>query len=395
MRLFHILPLLLLSISIILISCSDEPSSVGIDLIGSDYIVVKTFDSAVDTINQSSSFFKQVVPLGTSDWILVGKKQNTTASTLMKFIFSLPDSLKTDVLADNLNITNAWIQLRNKYSYTSADTLGTMNFTVHKVNSYWTYTSFTIDSLSKLQYETSDVSSNFIINDTSYTFNINNSLPLAWMKNSADNTVESNFGIYLEPTPSSDKIVGFQALTAFSSQAAKLYVVIEKAGAYVDTIGGIIAADVSLVDSPLPTLPEGLMCVQSSVSVNSKLTFDIGVLPPGLVINKAEIIISADTINGIKGSSYNNSLKLYYLTYADSLNTQGSPVTLLYSGGNYTGEITGFVRSWVSSKQNFGMLLQSGNQILGLDLFALKGSDYQEISERPRLRITYTQQRNK
>ena len=395
MKLFHILPLVLLSISLIFVSCSDEPSSVGIELIGSDYIVVKTFDSAVDTINQNSSYFKNVIPLGTSDWILVGKKQNTTAYTLMKFIFSLPDSLKTDVLADNLNITSAWIQLRNKYTYTSADTLGTMNFTVHEVNSYWTYTSFTIDSLPNLQYNASDVSSNFIINDTSYTFNINNSLPLAWMKNSADNTVESNFGIYLEPTSSSNKIVGFQALTAFSSQAAKLYVVVEKVGAYVDTISGIIAADISLVDSPLPTLPSGLMCVQSSVAVDSRLTFDIGVLPPDLVINKAEIIITADTINSIKGSSYNNSIKVFYLKSEDSLDILGSAITLLYSEGNYTGDITGFVRSWVSSKQNYGMLVQAGNQILGVDLFALKGSDYQEISERPRLRITYTRQMNK
>jgi hypothetical protein len=29
-----------------------------------------------------------------------------------------------------------------------------------------------------------------------------------------------------------------------------------------------------------------------------------------------------------------------------------------------------------------------------LDLFALKGSDYTNISERPRLRITYTHQKN-
>jgi hypothetical protein len=394
LKLFYSLPLLLIAASLLIISCSDEPSSIGIDLIGSDYIVVKTFDSASDTINQSSSYFKHVIPLGASDWILIGKKQNTTASTLLKFIFILPDSLKTDVLADDISVTSSWIELRSAYTYTQADTLGTMNFTVHEVNSYWTYTLFTFDSLSKLQYDPVDVSSNFIITDSSYTFNINNSLTLAWMKNSADNTVESNFGIYLAPIASSNKIVGFQSITPVSTKEAKLNVVIEKAGAYVDTISAISFADVSLVDGPLPTLPSGLMCVQSSVSINSRLKFDFGVLPPGIVINKAELIITNDPANGMKGSSYNNSIKALYLA-DDSLTTQGNAVTLSYSAGKYSGDITGFVRSWVSTKQNFGMLLQSGNQLLGLDLFALKGSDYPEVADRPRLRITYTQQKNK
>jgi hypothetical protein len=40
------------------------------------------------------------------------------------------------------------------------------------------------------------------------------------------------------------------------------------------------------------------------------------------------------------------------------------------------------------------MLIEAGSPITGLDLFALKGSDYSNISERPRLRITYTQQKN-
>ena len=393
MRSLHIFLLLILSVSLLLNSCSDEPSSIGINLVGSDYITVKTLDSVTDSIAQSSSYFKNVIPLGTSEWILIGKYQNTTTSTLMKFVFSLPDSLKTDVLEDNLNVTSSWIVLRSRYTY--GDTLASMMFNVHKVNSPWSYSSFTIDSLSKLQYDYNNVSSNFSINDTSYTFDINNSLPLAWMKNAADNTLESNFGIYLAPFAYSNKVVGFQALTAFSTQAAKLYVVIEKQGAYVDTINGYIAADISLVDSPLPILPSGLMCVQSGVTVYSKLKFNIDSLPPGLVINKAELFITADSINSIVGSSYNNSLKLFYLQYADSLNTEGSSISLLYSNNMYSGDITTFVRTWYNRKSNFGMLIQTGNQTLGLDLLAMKGSDYSEFSERPRIKIIYTQQQNK
>jgi hypothetical protein len=398
LKLFYIFPIILLAVSLLFISCSDEPSSLGVELVGSDYITVKTYDSINDTISQNSSFFISVIPLGSADWLLVGRhqspEQNIEASTLLKFIFGLADSLKTDVLADNINVLDSWIELRNRYTYSYKDTLATMNFTVHKVNSYWSAAGFTIDSLPMLQFESNDVSSNFSITDTIYSFHIDNALPFSWLKNSADNTLESNFGIYLEPTTSSTKVIGFQALTALSSQAAKLTVVIEKPGAYVDTISGFIAADISLVDGPIPTLPPGLMCVQSSVSINSKLKFDLGILPPGIVINKAELYITNDSLNSVKGSSSNNSLKVLFLSSDDSTTTEGNAISLLSSDNVYSGDITTFVRTWLGRNENYGILIEAGSPTLGMDLFALKGSDYNTISERPRLRITYTQQKN-
>ena len=380
-------------------SCTDEPSSLGIELISSDYVTVKTYDSINDTISQSSSYFKRVIPLGTADWFLVGRYQdntnpslNITASSLLKFIFGLADSLKSDLNSDNINVLDSWVEFTNRYTFT--DTLGTMNFSVHKVNSYWTPFGFTIDSLPQLQYNMTDVGSDFSISDTMYTFHLDENLPLSWMKNAADNSVESNYGIYLDPSMSSTKILGFQALTPISSNAARLFVVIEKPGVYTDTINGFVSADISLVDGDVPVLPDGMIGLRSSVAINSKLTFNIGVLPPGIVINKAELIINADSINSIKGSGFSNNLVAKYLSYADSLNTEGNAVTLAYSNNKFTGDITSFVRSWVTQNENYGLLLEAGNQVLGLELFALKGSDFSTIAERPRLRVTYTQPMN-
>ena len=93
MKLFYIFPIILLAVSLLFISCSDEPSSLGVELVGSDYITVKTYDSINDTISQNSSFFKSVIPLGSADWLLVGRhqspEQNIEASTLLKFIFEM------------------------------------------------------------------------------------------------------------------------------------------------------------------------------------------------------------------------------------------------------------------------------------------------------------------
>lgn len=390
MKFNHIYPVLLLFILALFSSCTDEPSSLGVELIGSENISAKIFDTLVDTTEQTSSFFKKVIPLGSADWILIGKYQDITASTLMKFVFGLPDSLKNDLKAGNINVLDSWIIMRTRYVYT--DSMKEMNFTVHKVNSSWSSTAFTIDSLSKLNYEPNDVSSQFTITDTLYTFHIDGSLPLAWMKNTADKTLESNFGIYLEPTHGSNKVIGFQAFTALSSEAAKLFVVIEKPGVYVDTINGFIAADISLVDGPEPPISPGLIYVQSSVSMNSRLTFNLGNIPSGIVINKAELFITPDSISSVKGSRFSNNLRLAYLKYADadSLNTEGNPVFLSFKDNKYSGDVTAFVRNWINRKENNGILIEAGSPTSGLELFALKGSDYFEISERPRLRITYT-----
>ncbi|MBK9099427.1 MAG: hypothetical protein IPM14_15195 [bacterium] len=376
-------------LAVLIISCSDEPSSLGIELIGSENISAKIFDTSVDSSTQTSSYFKKVIALGNADWVLVGEYEDVKASALLRFVFGLPDSLKTAVTDGSINVIDSWINLTTRYVYT--DSMAAMNFTVHKVNSSWSAASFTIDSLFKLNYEPDDVSSQFNISDTLYTFHIENSLPLAWMKNSIDKTVESNFGIYLDPTESSAKVVGFQAFTSLSSEAAKLFVVIEKPGVYVDTINGFIAADISLVDRPNPpALTDGLMCTQSSVTVASKLTFNLENVPTGIVINKAELFITPDTLASIKGSQFPNNLRVSYLRYADSLNTEGNPSFLNFSNNKYSGDITVFVRNWINRKQNYGLLIESGSFTSGLELFVLKGSNYSDPAERPRLKITYT-----
>jgi hypothetical protein len=360
--------------------------------IAGELVSVKTFDSQVDSVNQSSSYFKNVIPLGSSSWILLGKYQDTEASTLLKFIFGLSDSLRTDVIDGNINVLDSWIVLRNRYTY--GDTLASIEFTTHKVNSNWSITQFTIDSLSKLQYEIEDVGSNLVATDTNYTFNLDESLVLSWMKNSADNTLESNYGIYLIPKDMSGKINGFEALTTLSSEAAKLFVVIEKTGVYTDTINGFIIGDVSLVDGEVPNLPPGIIGMQSSIAVNSKLTFDVSDLPQGLVVNSAELILTQDSLNSMKGTSFNSSLRASFLSYNDSLNTQGNAVALVFNNNKFTGNITAFLRSWVDTGENNGLLLQAGNQFEGLELFAIYGGETVDLLLRPRLKVTYTIKEN-
>ena len=174
MKFHSVFILLLLAVLSLVFACNDEPSSLGIEILESDYIIVKTFDSQIDTIEQNSSFFKRIVPLGSSDWILLGKnntsEQSLVFSTLLKFIFGFPDSIKSQIEADSINVLDSWVVLTNKYVY--GDTLSTMSFTTHKVNSSWSSSSFTIEDLPELQYDPEDIGSNISATDTLYSFHL-------------------------------------------------------------------------------------------------------------------------------------------------------------------------------------------------------------------------------
>jgi len=219
-KLLHSLLVIVTILSFNLISCSDEPSSIGIGLLEGDFVIVSTFDTKDDSIFQSSSNFKEVVTLGFASRILIGKRGDVEASTLMKFIFAINDSLQQGLLDGTILITESVIELTPNYTYT--DESEACDFTVHDITSGWSSSGFTSDSLSSLTYEPMDVSSNKDFTDSLYSFNLDTSLVRSWIIFSIDPNLGSNNGIYYKPTVSSGKVVGFQALTITSTTAAKL-----------------------------------------------------------------------------------------------------------------------------------------------------------------------------
>ncbi len=381
--------IIILFIIINFISCSDDPpSSIGIDLLDGDFLIVSTFDTQDDSVTQFSSFFKEVVELGFSSKVLIGKRDDVESTALMDFAFFIVDSLQQDFLDGNITVNQAFIELTPQYTYT--DTNAAYDFTVHEITSDWSI-GFTSDSLANLTYDPADLSSNKNFTDSLYTFDIDNDFVLQWIKNSIDSSLGENKGIYYIPTMSTGKVVGFQALTTTSTSAAKLKVVIEKQGSFVDTIRAFIFADVSAVVADLPVLPAVDIGVQASVTIQSKLFFDLSEVPPDIVINKAELILTEDTLSSITGSSFNPNLAVYKIIDSSDVTVDEDRGILLIKTDNiYIGNITSFITSWINNEDNLGMVIRSASLTEGLELFALRGSEYPELSERPRLRIVFT-----
>jgi len=376
--------------TLVFYSCKDNPTLVGANLLKNDYINVKQLDSYSDTLHQTSSYYKKVIPLGASGTLLVGNAANVQASTLILYAISLPDSIITDLNNNAVNIVSSTIHLTPTYTF--GDSTASFDFSVHKVNSSWTSLGFDADSLPGLVYDQTDLSLNHQFSDTLVTVDVSNSSVTTWLKEVADSTYSSDHGIYLMPNSNAKKVVGFRAYTAGTTPGTSLHIVLQKPGAYSDTLIFYPLQDVSIVTGNLPTAVKGDMFIQSSVTINSKIWFDVSSIPKNALINNAELTLTRDSVSTITGNSYTNTLLVYLLADStnESLSDSTQILTLTGSGNIFQGNITPFIQSWVDKGNNQGLLIKAASQIGGLELFAIKNSSAANLSVRPRLQITYT-----
>lgn len=376
--------------TLVFYSCKDNPTLVGANLLKNDYINVKQLDSYSDSLHQTSSYYKKVIPLGASGTLLVGNAANVQASTLILYAISLPDSIITDLNNNAVNIVSSTIHLTPTYTF--GDSTASFDFSVHKVNSSWTSLGFDADSLPGLVYDQTDLSLNHQFSDTLVTVDVSNSTVTTWLKEVADSTYSSDHGIYLMPNSNAKKVVGFRAYTAGTTPGTSLHIVLQKPGAYSDTLIFYPLQDVSIVTGNLPTAVKGDMFIQSSVTINSKIWFDVSSIPKNALINNAELTLTRDSVSTITGNSYTNTLLVYLLADStnESLSDSTQILTLTGSGNIFQGNITPFIQSWVDKGNNQGLLIKAASQIGGLELFAIKNSSAANLSVRPRLQITYT-----
>ena len=214
-------------------SCSDAPSNFGIDILNSDFIVLDTLNTTIDSVAQTSTTFITVVPLGASPNLLVGNKDNVNASFLIKFLFPLPDSIKTDISSGAATIMEAKVKLINTYQF--GDSSAAFNLTAHNVTSNWSSTGFTSDSLPNLTFDLLNVSTELNLTDSINTFNIDVKLVKAWFQSVIDTTLNNNKGLYVKSS-SSERVLGFQAKTLFIINQPELKVIVNKPGVYTDTL---------------------------------------------------------------------------------------------------------------------------------------------------------------
>lgn len=385
--------LIVLIFTFALVSCNDSPSDIGSDFLTQDNLEILKIDSATDSIYQQSNTFKKVYSLNTAALIYLGKAENITSHLLLKFVFALPDSIKEDIKNGKINVIQSWVELIKEYSF--GDSLANFDYEVFSIEENWSSSTFTSDSLPFLSIGNVNLSTNpSVNNDSLYSFNLNNSIVADWLLNNADMSMANNFGIIVSPKSSSNKIIGFTAYNLTASNDPRLKIIIDKPGVFRDTVTGFISADLSAIRGDLPSVGLENVAVQAGLSAHTKLFFDLSKLPDDIVINSAKLSLTVDTVLTKIGKPFANFLRIYLLR--DSTNTEINTnyiYGLSRSGDKFSGDITNIIRAITNGVDNQGFLIKSLDDLTGVELFVLKGSNAANITQRPLLEILYSRKK--
>ncbi len=384
----------LLLAMLIFAGCSDSPSPIGVDDLGSDLLKVKVLDSNIDSLNQNSASFRKIVPLGASTYILLGNALGVKSNVLLQFNVNFDETTKNAIQKDSIQMISSRIVLKKVYGI--GDTL--QAFPVPMVNGYkvtgsWDPLKVKIDSLPTIDYST-DVLSAKPAPDSFYYFNVKNDLALQWMKNSYDTVNFMNNGILLRAETATPSLIGFQGFSSSGENAPKIELKFKYLATGKDTtISFRTLSDAHVIEGSTPSLLVDEMLVQSGTTLQSRIYFDLSKLPDKVFINNAELIITADTTKKIVGNSLLNGLLIGVI---DELTNDSSFVpsslyttNLYYSGGKYSGNLTTLMRQIYATKKNLGFALSTSNPIEGLETFYLKNSKA-AAGLRPKLIITYS-----
>jgi hypothetical protein len=380
--------------SIYFVGCSDSPGPVGSALLSpGDVLSLDVLSS--DSLSQSSSSVLVTVAKGSSTQILLGKYNDAEASFLVQFDFSsLPDTIKNLVNNDSIQIKQAVVKMYAVYFL--GDKTLPFDYSVHKINNSWSSSGFTIDSLSALNYDAEDVSSNKNVkNDTTYYFNLDINILSEWLKHQADTTNAqfTDHGLYIEPSSGSARVVGFQALSATPAEPyINVSMIYEKLGQGIDdTLAFIASSDIHVVKGSLTAANSENFFIQGGIAVNAKLKFALPLLSSYSIVNSADLTLTYDSTKSDLGTPAPVYLTARFLTDSTLIQYDSSNVALLTKNNNtYTGSISGFVQRWINGEKNNGMLISFYNEDEIMDLLAVYAGTAAEISKRPLLKVKYS-----
>ncbi|MFH1197342.1 MAG: hypothetical protein V1720_16710 [bacterium] len=386
-RLLLLSTLFLATISFI-ISCKEDPTSAGVDLIpGEDFFQNDSVDSFTDSLTQSSRTYTEKIELGASERILLGKFDNMETEMLVRYAFVLPDSLEDPLTDDSLIVRDAWIEMISTYRL--GDTLSTFDFSLHDITSDWSASGFDKDSLAALQYNEINISSKSIT-DTLIKFNINPDIPFRWLKKIVDDDLADNYGLLFKPASFVNQIIGFPSYPNYENNL--VYMVVEKPGSFIDTLIAEPYLDIHVVQG---TAVEGTTTteyLQAGFSSRVRLQIDLpSDLPAGTIINRAELELTADPDLSINGNPSTDSIYVYiFKDSTDTLYYDDRAALLIRDGNKFTGTVTSLVQSWLNGIENYGFRLHLLDESKSLSRIAIKSSGAVDLADRPRLKLIYT-----
>lgn len=374
-------------------ACSDAPNDIGADLMPpGDELALDSWNSADSPVPQTSSYYIDTLSMNYSRSVLLGEVNNDVKShLLLKFLFydQLPDSVKDALLADSLVINDAWVTAPIIYRYPSD--FGSFDFSVHKITDQWSALDFTIDSLHMLSFDENNEYISSEIGDSLFEFHFQPEAVYDWFMSEVSDSIE-NYGLYLRPEGGSG-VLGFPALTTtLTDDRMHLSCIVEKPGAFIDTLDFYTSADVHVVERDIPLGLEDKIIMSAGVITRGKIKFDLTPLPDRIIVNYAIMRLYIDEVETLQGS--NPSDTLYFTMIEDSTGTvyETSPSVLgTADSTKVSANVTEMVQRWVNRpEENFGLRLQLTDEKTSVNKLVLYGSGSADSTKLPNLEIVYT-----
>lgn len=383
---------LLILVPFLFTACSDDPSSLGSDLLNQDNIIVSKLDSYIDTLSQTFEPHQAKLSLSSSEVLLIGKDANVESQILLAFYVSVDSKYLSD-LDSGLTFLSAEVSFNRTYYF--GDTLQPFNVGIHQVTSSWN-SLFTADSMAKLTYDQSSIAQSTTIDWNSYKFSVNPSLAKEWFTSAKDTALAKNYGLLFKPNGNC-RFTGFAASTSYNGDVPTIKIIVKKTSAYEtyqDTLTYDGSVDVHTIQGTFPEASNKTLTIQSGTGVQGKLWFDLSKLPADAVVNTAKLTLSVDTLNIKVGSSYTDALLAYQIADSTTDSTNSLfVVSLTHSGNTYTGDVARIINDAVITKNNYGMLILPSYQVKGIENFALFNNNPVNGELKPRLTITYSQKK--
>ena len=393
--------LFLLSFTVFIGSCNDQPTELGYTLLY-DTISLNPLNSANQKIITGAGNFlnpQQIFDVGAT---FIGKYKDAQSITLYRFMESnMPDSL---LWLKESDIVSAYLTIYPT-RYTFGDTISNLSFKVYEVVKLWSpktpWDTFFQGGTSSPYFDYSrqlgSYNGQIPMRDTIPPFfvQIDKTLIPKWIKMQHDST--PIWGLALVPDDICNAVHQFSALALQKTTNNPTLTVeyIQNGTAQTLVMNSAWNSSISISAPP----PKDEITIQGGLFYRGQLTFDLSIIPQYSTIHQAQLELTLDPSRTIWGNYKPDSL-LYggMFVYEDSSTILVDP-NIVYYGYNVTGtnkyifpRVVSFVEYWARYRtQHKFVLFPSGwNEYFRLDRLTFCGLNDPDPDKRPKLKIIYS-----
>ena len=370
--------------------CSDDPTVNNAPVVALPLVTLATHDTTVIATG-SSSYLQRIATPGSVD--LVGRAGRYAAMALVEF-----DSTAFPA-RDTALVFSATLSL--KFVSWFGDSTGTLAFNIYRIGLPWYASTLTWTGAQAAgfyeQYITRGSYTGGAGPDTqTVTIPLDTAMVRQWFSST---TTIGKFGVLLVPTSGCTLIRGFNGsgypLDSTSWYPTLTVIAGSPAGSPVDTATYTSSSDTWVGNAEnLSTNPQ-LIYIQSGIDYYSTLSFNVGFVPRGAVINRATLLLTLDPASSYFSRFASDSSFTLATTLSPSVRTQldndlvsstrvpGSPLT-------WAIDMTRPVQIWNRSP-NYGVTLRPSASLEAVSFELMTFFNEQAApSLRPRLKIKYS-----